>query len=321
MSQPIYRSVFTAAWELAWKHKILWIFGLLSLFVGQFGLGNFIGHLVNWTERIAGGYNWMQGHNFSLPELTLPGAIGLIWLFSIMLALGVLVLVVAVISQGALTAATCDWNKKGKLDSLGKAWHKGAKRFWPVLGVNVLEKLALGVTLALFIVAFSGFVDYAGWAGVVLQSLVFLLVLLLAMAFSAIKIYAIGYAVEDNKKFGAALAAGYRLFSHHLLVSLELSFLTVLINWAAYTVIVIGGAVLAVPAAIAFAAAGLTGAKVLLLLGSVMGAALFMLFLAILGALFNTFMTGVWISAFMKMKNEGVWPRLWHYAGKLFGLK
>ncbi len=45
MREPSYSEAISKAWHLVWHNKVLWVFGLLSLVLGQFGLNNFIGQL------------------------------------------------------------------------------------------------------------------------------------------------------------------------------------------------------------------------------------------------------------------------------------
>jgi len=51
MQEPTYRDALSHAWHTVWHHKILWIFGLLSLFVGQFGANDFIGKIWMVTKN------------------------------------------------------------------------------------------------------------------------------------------------------------------------------------------------------------------------------------------------------------------------------
>src|SRR3989344_5918045 len=144
MLEPTYRQALTQAWHLVWRNKILWVFGLLSVLIGPFGINNFVGQLAAFISRPPVFLNYPR---LFLVLLQGKGAPWMAWMLVLALMLVVLVVFVAVASQGALIAAAADGFKKKTVPNFEKAWHKGAKHFWRLLFLNLLRKAALGIIL------------------------------------------------------------------------------------------------------------------------------------------------------------------------------
>ena len=52
MNEPQYTDALKNSWSFVWHHKILWGFGILAMFIGQFGLGDFLGKIWLSGERL-----------------------------------------------------------------------------------------------------------------------------------------------------------------------------------------------------------------------------------------------------------------------------
>jgi len=46
MHEPTYRQALQQTWYLVWHNKLLWILGVCSAFLGQWGLSDLVGRLV-----------------------------------------------------------------------------------------------------------------------------------------------------------------------------------------------------------------------------------------------------------------------------------
>ena len=85
MHEPSYSNALRRAFELARHHKTLWVFGVLSLLLGQIGWNNFIGGLVFFSEK-----QTFSSYFFSLPWVGIFQGTNFfwsLWLVVIMLAL------------------------------------------------------------------------------------------------------------------------------------------------------------------------------------------------------------------------------------------
>jgi hypothetical protein len=226
-----------------------------------------------------------------------------------MVALGVLAVVMAILGQGALITAIADYFKNETSPRLARAWHKSVRRFWPLLALNVIEKI---ISSALWVVTFYALNSFQaeGVGGFFLTVITIAIAGLLMLSVSAVTIYAAGYIVEYNFSLLAGISEGLRLFEEHLLVSLELSVLLVFCNIIVLGVVYLGALLTLVPSWFIWVTAGFTGSLGLVAFGFVVAIFLFGIMVAFLGAVFNAFTTSVWMYYFMRMHHQGVSSRI-----------
>jgi hypothetical protein len=309
----IYRTSIAHAWQLTWRRKELWILGILAVFLGQFGLGDFIGDLIQQTEK----FFW-PSMAIQMPEPSLRMIIGIVWSGIILAGLGIIIFVASVISQGALIAATAEWYKKGAVSPLLKLWRNGIANFWPTAVINILRKLLLLCLAALFGFFWIKIGMKEGWQNNLLMIVILAVELFLAMAISAIAIYALGYACIDRKGIVHSLTEGTKLFWHHMLVSLELNVLLFIISLVLIVIIFPIPVILMAPSMIIWSLASLSGYTNLLTFGIILGWFVFLAVVALIGGIFNAFATSAWIHVFMKMHHEGVLSRIIHHLKNIF---
>ncbi len=308
MSEPTYGSALRTSWKLAWHHKNLWPFGLFALMLGQFGFleiltkiwavrSNTTSDVVRASQGVFSSNTWFQ-----LQQLFADSSarwVWAVWLLIILLGLGIALLVVATVSQGALVYVGAKYAKHTvRFPSESAAWHAGVRHFWRVLGLNALRKLFVWVSafalaeLALFLAAGQSVWLWLSFAGA----------LILGIIFSIITMYAIGYVVVEEYSFAMSFNQGLRLFLRHPLVSLETGVITLLINivlmffglFALLYVFFLPNII------IKYLAMWLPVSQ----LGQAVGALSYALFLAVslaAGAIFAVFSTSVWAYLFSKM--------------------
>ncbi len=315
MREPRYSEALTKAWHLVWHNKVLWVFGLLSIVLGQFGLNNFIGQLLalgSTTDPSEGPW-WNWPASWPVIQIGTPADAWLFsWVFVILLAVVVLVVVAAVLSQGALIVAAADYFKNETRPNLRKAWRKGVRHGWRLFALNLVQKIFLaGILVTVIAVTQAINADsLVGFAAVVMA---LGLATLLALAVSTVTVYAAGYMVEYEQPWFASLWQGVQLLDQHLLVSFELSVLLLLCNAFLIGAVVLGSFVVVVPSFFLWVTAGLTGHLALLSVGFVIAFFLFLLLVVFCGALFNAFTTSAWMFLFMRMHHQGLKSRLWYW--------
>lgn len=322
MREPTYGEALRASWRLAWQHKDLWVFGLFAMLLGQFGLMDLVAKV--WLAIKSGGVSsfadtlalmisprtWqLVARSFDLPA---EGWVWLIWLTVMLLGLAVAIGFVAVVSQGALVYAAAKFSKRTSIfPSDRKAWHHSVTHFWRLLGLNILRKLSFAlVTLAIVSLTLSlaGSPTSADTAIFVIG---FLLTLLIGVVLSFLLIYAVGYVVVEEYRLGEAIAAAWRLFTSHWLVSLEVGVVVLLANIVFLLVALVGVVyVFFLPILLAKWMAIQAGSAAILQTGIVLGYGLFLLFMMLLGAIFTVFTTSVWTYLFTKMHSKGVVSRM-----------
>ena len=322
MREPTYQQAIAKAWQVVWHHKILWILGLVAAFLGQFGLGDFFGRmwLIFFKDSASNDLFWVKITKIIWPSnLDWQNIVGIAWLGLLVLVICLAVVVVAVVSQGALIAYTTSWFKSSRYSNISKAWHKGVEHFWGLLGINVLYKLVMVLLLCSAGSLLKMYYEMSGlW---IMLILVFVLsgILLFYLIISIVYIYALGYVIVDNKKMGTALESAWKLFGRHILVSFEVGIFLMLLNLLLVVVLASSLLVAFFPSLLIWLVAGYTNIIVLSILGLIIGMLLWLILLVLISGFFNAFGTGAWMYLFIKMHKEGVSSRMVHYVKKLFG--
>jgi len=321
--EPTYRDAIKHAWHVVWHHKVLWIFGMLSVFIGQFGLGDFLGKLLVMSKNIFGpnGQYGLQMVVYGQQSFSISQILGTLALFVLALTLFILVIFVSVTSQGALVASAISWFKDKKIN-FKQAWDIGVKHFWNVLAINVLQKLFLGALLFLVLFLWIGLVPMVGSGfGTELMGIGFGFALFFAFIISSVAIYAIGYVVNEDLHILPAMRKGWRLFSHHVLVSIELNLLVLILGLVLLVVLSFGAVVVFLPSLL-FWLLGIVFSSVWLIkFGFTLGFGLLLMLLIFTGSIFNSFSTSAWMYLFLKMHHEGVLSRCYIGIHRLFGKK
>jgi hypothetical protein len=314
MHEPTYREALGHAWKLTWHHKSLWVLGLLSVFLGQFGLSNFLGQLI--SKVFFADASWWPASWGAIHIVSPDQFLWFSWLSFIVAALAMFVLAASVCAQGALISTAVHYFNVHMVLSIHNAWRQGVKHFWRILGINVLEKLLLSLILWVIIESL-GVVGSISIMGFFLQVLVIAVGIFLALAISTVAIFTLGYCMVDNQGLIDALSQGWHLFRRHVLVSLELSIMLLLCNALVFAALWFGSFLVLIPSFFLSLAAGFTGYLTLLSISVAAYVFLFVLVVALLGAVFNAFTTSAWMYLFMHMYHEGLGSRLKKLVGKV----
>lgn len=313
MLEPSYRQALGHALNLVWRHKILWVLGLLSVFVGEMGLSNFLGEL--WGKFVTPDNSWWPDSWNVLRITNGMQFFWFVWLVIIVVAIAAFVVIASVCAQAALIYCAQHWYRFHSVPKLPDAWHHGAKHFWSILAINVLEKFLLGVILTVVVSAAPLLANGFG-------NFIFTIILFAAAAFAAfwvsiISIYSLGYIVLDSAPVIEAVGRAAQLAHRHLLVSLELSAILLLCNVLVAWVISFGSLIVLIPSFLVSIVGAASGVGVLINFAVGLYMIFFVVFVMLLGAFFNSFTTGAWMYLFMKMHHEGLKSRLFHFVNVL----
>ncbi|MFH1745080.1 MAG: hypothetical protein ABH881_02845 [bacterium] len=243
----MYRKILKDAWQISWKSKYLWFFGLFAAFLGWKGEYEVIVRAASGNIRSQAPY-WLQilsekevtvGKFSNLFVAETSTMIALVFTLLLILFLAGFLFWLAVVSQAAvINGSFLSLNKKGNNfeDNLGA----GIKSFWPVLGMNLIMKITICacfalISLPLIFFGRSGNLFLADFV----YFLIFIVFIPLAICFSFIVRYAINYSVLKKEKFVSAFAKGWKLFKDNWLVSVEVSLLIYLVSFLAGFAIVL----------------------------------------------------------------------------------
>jgi len=309
----LYRDVLKRAWLLALRYKSLWLLGFLATF---WGAGNVYGaviqsirlvtqqnlFLVNlWHDIASAG---ITGGSLRSIAVETP-LYGLILLASLAVVVGVTLFCywvftcsqIAVIQQ---VAAIEQQHSRRLVD----AYARSRPFFWPVFGLNAGSRVVMFLALLLLgWVSFSPLVDVSqSWLNIIWYIVVFLLVALVLLAISFITVYATLYLVLRQHRLGAAIMAGWKMFTRHWLVSLEAAGVLLLVSIGAALSVLLFGVVLLGPLYLTIGIAVLFSSQLVYLIGILAVVAALMVVVIIMTAWLTTFSLAVWVELFTAME-------------------
>lgn len=320
MREAIYQQAIIKAWQIVWKHRALWILGLIVSFWAQFGLGDFFSRVWFVLNRQMLGQKMIEWSYFlhGWDTMNWKNIIGVVWIFGICLAVFGGLLVLIIISQGAMVDYLASCFKNEKYDNLAKSWHKGARNFWKLLKINLIYKglLCLSILFSAFLV--SVMLKSEALIAILFLAIALSSVLFFYLVFSVVYIYSIGYAVVENKKTKDCLFLGWNLFSRHVLVSIEVGVLLMFFNLLLLVLIITGFVLAFLPSLFIWITAGIFDSMILAVLGLGVGLSIWVVMTFLVIGFLNAFATGSWIYLFMKMHKQGIGSRLVGLTVKIF---
>lgn len=320
MHEPTFREALSHSWQLVIRKKSLWIFGLLSAFLGQWGLSDFIGNLyrvanegfspwnLSFVLDFFHAWNW---HKVSVILLFL-------WLLGLVLLVLISVIFIAVCSRGAIIAYAQNWYKKGKFLPLNEAWNRGVAKFVPLLGVVAVSRVLQFITICLVTVVSFWLLRVDSFSHSILIVLTSAVGILCALTIESVSIFTSGYIVMENKNPWKSLRNGWELFIEHTMVSFELGIVLMLLTVLLLGVIIYGSFIAFIPAVLLWLVAGFSGWQFLIGFGMSVGVSLYIVLIMLAAGIFNAYVSCAWMYLFMKMHHEGVSSRTINFFKTLF---
>lgn len=147
-----YAALLKRTWEITWKHKILWVFGLFASCSGQSYQFNASGPSRSIQYEFGPGeYPQMQRFFEQYGQEIVAGVA---ILFMCMCLLLLVSWVLGALAQGGLVAGF-SMAQEGQAIDFKSVWDQGVKYFWRVLVINLIP-LGLGlVAFVLIIISFG----------------------------------------------------------------------------------------------------------------------------------------------------------------------
>jgi len=308
-----YRNLFRQAWDISWRHKYLWFFGVFAALAA--GSGSWEYQIVsrNFNQGIVDGSYVRLYDILVLGEASRSFFLGLINIFSydIWTILSLLSIVIlsavfliffiwlAITSQAALVSDSkklLEAKKKEPVLSIRSGLTEGHRYFWPLLGLNFLIRVLVAAVMFLVSLPLLFMVIKDTSLLAIIYTVLFIIFIPLAMGLSLMVKYSIAYEVLDKHSLVSSLEHGWRLFKKHWLISVEAAIILFLINFVASMVLVTLLAIFLLP---------------LLLLGLIfqliwlVALTVFLLIAIIVffGALMTSFQTAAWTNLFLQLKN------------------
>jgi hypothetical protein len=292
--------VLKRAWQIIWKFKVLWIFGILAS-CGQ--ASNSAGS--NSGYRFSGHNNVTYPFEYTFGQLN-PGVIAFLIILAIVV---VLVLVVLAIVLGTVgRVGLINGTKKAELGAerltFGELWHDGMTYFWRVFGLNLLVGITIFVVILLLV--FLGVVLTIGTLGLFVLCLLPLLCLVFPVSWAVYVIIEqanIALVVEDLGII-EAIKRGWKVVWSNLGPMIVMS-LILLLGVGLIGGIIIGLPLFAIstPAIVGF----MTGTTAAIRNGLFVSGLFFILylpFLLIFSGIIRSYTTSAWTLTYLKLTNK-----------------
>jgi hypothetical protein len=324
----VYRQILKKAWSIAWKAKYLWFFGIFATLIGNGGSFDFGSSLDKvegrglWLEDMQGLVKNFNPMKFDWGNLWQNFNVWTVVLMLVIVAAFIFLLWLSISSQGALVyGVKKEWDNRPV--GFSETFKRGTSKFWPVFLLNILLGLVISVALFILSVPFVAlfFVFHGQAWQTIMVILAFIILIPVGIILSFVIKYAIIYAVNDGKKMGEAIQAGWQLFIKNWIVSIEMGVILFFISVIASIALVLAILLLAIPFVLLAVIVGYVAQNVLLWVVVALGIIAVIAVALFYAAVMNVFKTAAWVLLFEKLKVGPVYSKvlrmgMWLTGGK-----
>jgi len=249
-----YKELIINAAKIAVSNKFFWFFGLFAAFLAngqfyQFSSSESSGAITAWKKIISTGiFNPDTFHNFlNLAQVNPIAFLSRLALLAAVVVMGILVLWLAVVSQGALIHGAAKLYS-GKKIAFKDCLAGGRRHWWLIFFLQLLSKIILFLLLALTLLPGLQALLYAAsqWKRS-LYILLFLFIVLAAALFALIIRYSLSYGVIYSQRFIDALKSGFKLLRDNFLSSIEAGAIMFILNFLLSLALIVLFSALAIP--------------------------------------------------------------------------
>ena len=222
--ESFYRKVYLRSWRIVKNNWYLLFFGLFVSTLGLTGdfkaLSNLEANDIISTTLV----DWINiFHTFAVADITLDKLPTLLMLIGTFLFLAV-ILVMAISSQGAIIQATANDHKKTNKNTLINNLQTGVENFWPLFGINILNKLISFVFVVgaiIPIIYLLSLSQNASFMNFLMTIIVFFVLVPIAVIISFVTRYGASYIIIKKQSLTQAFFNAWRLFRVNWIISLE----------------------------------------------------------------------------------------------------
>jgi hypothetical protein len=187
-----YGDVLSGAWKIIWKHKILWIFGILA------GCGSASGSgLSNSGFTFSSGDNGFYEYTFYDPEGWVVVSM-ILFIFLFVLVLIFLAILLGAIGRAGLIQGTAQVDQGAEKLSFGELFSSSLRYFWRLFGLGLL--VGIGTFLFVLFIGVPFSIITCGIGVIVLIIILFLLPVFVEQSTIAIVVEDVG--IIDGLKRG-----------------------------------------------------------------------------------------------------------------------
>lgn len=293
--------VLRRAWQIIWKFKVLWIFGILASCGQASGSGGsnsgyrFSGGQGNFPTRLEQWFNQLD-----------PTVITILIIVAvfIVLILVVLSILLGTVGRVGLIRGTVKAEQGAERLTFGELWREGLAYFWRVFGLNLLIGLIIFVVvLAIFVPGVILTVITAGIFALCLIPLICLLVPVMWAVSVVIEQANIALVVE-NLRITEALKRGWQVVRENIGSVIVMSLILVL------GVGLVGGAIIGLPALLVIApvlAGYASGTASAIQTGWIVTGVFFLIylpFLLLFSGILRSYTSSAWTLTYLRLTNK-----------------
>lgn len=327
----IYRPILKIAWQILWRARYLWIFGLLAVLVSNSGEFNLVVNnfyrlsdrsqsLLQWQSFYQQGILGNMWHNFR--DLFVHFNLQTVILILVLVFLFLFILWLSVVAEAGLVAGTYR-EYRGQPVHFREVFALGRQNFWTVLWLNVLGKILISGLLAILswpLVWLYFKHSSAAWQFIfVLVS--FIVLIPIAVIVSFLVKYAVMFAVLKKNSFKQAIVNGWHLFIKYWVVSIEMAIIMFLVGMAAVLAMVILAVALVLPLALLLSIVYILQVNGIMLFAVIFSLAIMAILLFWISALLSTYQMTAWVVLFERLNESTVYAKVARLAAKWFSKK
>lgn len=315
----LYRDILKRSALITWRNKYLWFFGLFaSLLVstGRFNM-SFSQASDDWSKNIFSSLaiffnegvlngNFFRGLGLFYKQDPIAASIFTVF-FMVVVVLSLFLLWLAVVSQGGLTADSAKIikaNGKGPHPTIASGLEIGAKRFWPVLGFNLIAIVMVYLFSAIAGLPLVFMPPRPDIDTMLLYVLLFILMIPLALIVSFLGKFAVCFSVIKGKKFIDSIEEAIKLFAKNWLISIEMALILFFVDFIAIFLIGLILLILAIPYLFAAMAMATVFSAGIFWLSIVLGLALAIIIIVMAGSILTTFHMVAWTDIFIDLTEK-----------------
>ena len=289
-----YGEVLSRAWQIIWRHKILWIFGILAVLSGSEGFSN-TQVRYSFTRRNTAP-NFRQ-YNFPFSQLHLQNweiAAIVLAVILVILLLAVIAIILGTIGEIGLIRGATKVERGASRLGLGELFSESFHYFWRIILINIIYWL---IGVALFALFFLPIIFTCG---------LFVLCLLpiswfIALVFAQVRIAL----VADDLGLGTAISRGWQVVVQNLGVMIVMALILYLvIGLLVGTLISLPFIALLGPVAAGLALSTITNFQAALPTGaiiSLIGGIIYIPILIVLSGILRGYITTGWTLTYLRL--------------------
>jgi hypothetical protein len=217
-NQIPYTDIFKNAWQITWKNRFLWWFGLFLSLAAGFSINWNGGNWNNSDPREQAVWQKISAFFSEHPGL-IPALVG------ITIALYIVFVILAALARGG-AIKSIDYILKNQPAGFRPGMVEGKKYFWPILSLSIILFFFIALSaIVLFTPVFFLFFSRVYFGGILLAACAVLIFIPLIILASFVKTFGYIYIALGELGFRPAIENAYDLFLKNILTSIIMALL------------------------------------------------------------------------------------------------